>query len=287
MKKLLVFIIIACTVLSLASCNGTSTQSGNGTANNEAEAPAPAPLPENAIEVLSAYPTLTYITPGEFDISKTEDSTWARYGYRAYVGTYDGKLVIMPSHNDGSSYVSGVSRDTTFSSFNLFGDKTGIYLGSERIIDGECKGIILTPSKKTAIVLASSGEGSTAYIFNKDNADGDFDRAFTEQRLDGEIALYYLDSSDGAVSLPKDLYILTSSNVYVMKNYSSISSATTADSQYRLVTVDTPDWWSHASLLNAAMTSDGTLFVGEFDGVIGIKDAVITYYPLSYGKYRS
>ena len=298
MKKILVFILIACTAISLFSCKGSPTSTEESSSSPPAQNTEPITsetltnnttetLPKGAIAVYSAYPTLKYIIPGEFDISKTDDSTWARNGYRSYVGVYNGKLVIMPNHNIGSSGVDGVYRTMTYTTFNISGNKNGVYLGSERILDCECKGIILTPSKKIALVLTTNGTDTTVYIFEKEAADGEFDKSFKELKLEGELELYFINFKNGFYPLPDDLYILTSTGVYVMENYHNITSDTTESSPYRLVTIDTPDWWSHARLLNVAMTDDGTLFVGDFDGVIGIKDNVITYYPLQYNIYRS
>lgn len=71
-------------------------------------------LPNGAVPVLSNYPNLEYILPGEYDTSKFEDGTWARYSFATFVTEVDGELAIMSAHTCGSSDAPYISKSEVY-----------------------------------------------------------------------------------------------------------------------------------------------------------------------------
>lgn len=288
MKKILVFILIACTAISLFSCNGSPTSTEESSSAPPAQNTEPITsetLPEGAIEVYSGYPLLKYIVPGEIDMGKVEDGTWARYGYRAYVGKLEDKLVIMPSHNYGSSSASDVSHSEWYDYFNLSGGEHGVFLDGKKIIDAPCQGIMSTASDRVALVFTTNGNDSTIHVFEKETADENFEKICKEIKLEGKFLLYFINLIHHYNPHPNDLYILTSTSVVVMKNFGFITAEPSDSNPYEMITIDTPDWWQYIRPNSATMLDDGTIFVGSSDGVVSIKDDVITYYPIDFPKY--
>ena len=56
-------------------------------------------------------------------------------------------------------------------------------------------------------------------------------------------------------------------------------------SPYEMITLETPDWWKYIKPNSATLLNDGSLFIGSLDGVVGIKDGVITYYPIDFPDF--
>ena len=292
----LILLLIGCTVLALFSCS-------KGPASAEESTPAPSSqnaepltsetlpdnstetLPEGAIEVYSGYPLLKYIVPGEIDMGKVEDGTWARYGYRAYVGKLDDKLVIMPSHDHGSSSATDVSHSEWYDYFNLSGGDHGVFLDGKKIIDAPCQGIMSTGSDKVALVFTTNGNESTVHVFKKETAEGNFEKLYKEIKLEGKLLLYFINRIHHYDPHPNDLYILTSTSVVVMKNFGRITAEPSDSNPYEMITLETPDWWRYIRPNSATMLNDGTIFVGSNDGVVGIKNGIITYYPIDFPKF--
>ena len=49
--------------------------------------------------------------------------------------------------------------------------------------------------------------------------------------------------------------------------------------------IEIPEWWKDRNrtvLLNMVLMEDGSLYVGERYGVIGVRDGKITYYPIDH-----
>lgn len=288
MKKILIFILIACTALSLISCSGTPSsadESTSLTSTQQTETSSPEALPDGAIEVFSGYPLLNHIVPGEIDMSKVEDGIWARYGYRAYVSKLKETLVIIPQHNHGSSSVTDVQQSELYNYYNIHGGVDGVFVNGEKIIDAQCEGIISTASRKMALVLTTDGNDSTIYVFEKETSEGDFDQPCKEIKLDGKILLYFINRINHFDPFPNDLYILTSTSVVVMKNYHNLTAEFSESYPYEMITLETPDWWKYIKPNSATLLNDGSLFIGSLDGVVGIKDGVITYYPIDFPDF--
>ena len=97
-------------------------------------------LPEGAVSVLSNYLNISYILPGDYDVQKYEDGTWARYGYSTYVAESNGELVVMPNHSDYSSLAPHISQNVSYTYKDVTGDADGVYIDREVVISERCVG---------------------------------------------------------------------------------------------------------------------------------------------------
>ena len=270
MKKLTSIIIITIIfITSLVSCqNSKKTE-----------------LPEGAIPVLSNYPNLSYILPGTYDTSKYEDGTWARYGYSTHVTVVDGKLAVMPSHVQGSSSAPYISQRTAYTFKNVKGDTDGVYLDGVLTIAEPCVGMIHSYSKDKLLVFTTAGDNGTVHLFERKEESASL--ALSEQTIsiEGEIYLVYYDWKNMNADAPEELYVITSENVVILKTDSFLNTSDTSFSSVETIKLQTPDWWQYIRPTNATKTDEGTVFVGEREGVIGIEpDGTIQYYPIDYTK---
>lgn len=270
MKKLTSIIIITIILItSLISCQNSK----------ETE------LPEGAIPVLSNYPNLSYILPDTYDTSKHEDGTWARYGYSTYVTAVDGNLAVMPSHIHGSSLAPYISQSTGYTFENVKGDADGVYLDGVLSIAEPCVGMIHSYSKDKLLVFTTADVNGTVHLFER-KEDG-ASLALSEQTisLDGEIYLIYYDWKSMNYDAPEEIHVITSEGVMILKTDSFLNTSDTSLSSVETITLQTPDWWQYIRPTNATKTYDGTVFVGEREGVIGIgTDGIIKYYPIDHAK---
>jgi len=270
MKKLTSIIIITIILItSFVSCQN----------NKETE------LPDGAIPVLSNYPNLTYILPGLYDTSKYEDGIWARYGYSTYVTAVYGKLAIMPSHVHYSSSAPYVSQDIVYSFENVKGDADGIYLDNRMVITEKCVGMIHSYSKEKLLVFTTSNGNGTIHLFEK--KEGDTGLVLSEQiiSIDGEIYLIYFDWENMNSDAPKEIYVITSKGIVVLKMNSFLNTSDESFSSIENVALEAPEWWQYIRPTNATKIDDGTIFIGEREGVICIStNGEIKYYPIDYSK---
>jgi len=270
MKKLASIIIIAIILItSLVSCQNSK----------ETE------LPENAVSVLSNYLNLSYIMLGAYDISKYEDGTWARYGYSTYVTAVDGKLAVMPSHVQGSSSAPYISQNNAYTFENVKGGFDGVYVDGVLSIAESCVGMIHSYAKDKLLVFTTSDDNGTVHLFEKTEDSASL--VLSEQMIsvDGEIYLVYFDWENMNSDAPEKIYVITSNGVVILKTDSFLNIADASLSSVETVSLQTPDWWQYIRPTNATKADDGTVFVGEREGVIGISsDGTIQYYPIDYTR---
>ena len=266
MKKYVALALILITLsLFLASCN----------AKDENE------LPEGAIPVLSNYLDISYITPGEYDTSKYEDGVWARYGYSTYVCEVNGKLAILPNHSDGSSIGGGVSTQTLYTFDNISGSDNGVYLDENLVIDEKCVGMLPSHSKEKLIAFTTTENYGKAYVFEK-NEDGAFELSNQMIDVEGEVYLIYYNWETNGDD-PEKLYVITSEGVVILDIGDFLHKKNATAVSVRRETLNTPEWWRYMKPTSVAKTDDGTVFVGEREGVIGIfPNGEIKYYPVNY-----
>lgn len=269
MKKFTGIIIAIILITSLISCQNSK----------ETE------LPEGAIPVLSNYPNLSYILPGTYDISKYEDGTWARNGYSTYVTAVDGKLAVMPNHVQGSSSAPYISQSTAYTFENVKGDAGGVYLEGVLTIADPCVGMIHSYSKDKLLVFTTADGNGTIHLFER-NEDGT-SMTLSEQTISvsGEIYLIYFDWKNMNYDAPKEVYVITSESIVILKTDSFLSTSNVTISSVETIPFQTPEWWQYIRPTSVTMTADGTIFIGEREGVVGIApDGTIQYYPIDYTK---
>ena len=269
MKKLTSIIITIILITSLVSCQNSK----------ETE------LPEGSIPVLSNYPNLSYILPGAYDTAKFEDGTWARYGYSTYVTAVGGKLAVMPSHVQESSSAPYISQSNAYTFENVKGGFDGVYVDGVLSIAEPCVGMIHSYAKDKLLVFTTSDDNGTVHLFER-KEDGT-SLVLSEQTISvgEEIYLVYFDWENMNSDAPEKIYVITSKRVVILKTDSFLNTADASLSSVETVSLQTPDWWQYIRPTNATKTDDGTVFVGEREGVIGISsDGTIQYYPIDYTR---
>ena len=273
MKKrltlLLAFLLLSLTALS---CNGGEEPS----------------VPEGAVEVFLAYPGLSYIEEGPYDTSKYGDGTYARYGYTLYVTSENGKLILLPAHTDGSSKAPGVSKDTLMSCKNVQGFGGGLYFDGEKISENACVGMIPSYSNDRLLVFTTDKSAKTGSVslFESTSNEENFKGSEQTRTIDGEIYLVHYKWKNMFYDAPSEVYVITSKGVVILKTYDFLNNGASF-STIEAVTLEAPEWWKYVSPTSATTTSDGTVFVGEKEGVIGIfPNGELKYYPVDH-LYRS
>ena len=269
MKKLTSIIITIILITSLVSCQS----------NKETE------LPMGAIPVLSNYPNLSYILPSAYDTAKFEDGTWARNGYSTYVTTVDGKLAVMPIHVQESSSAPHISQSNAYTFENVKGGFDGVYVDGVLSIAELCVGMIHSYSKDKLLVFTTTDGNGTVHLFERKEDGASLAVPKQTISVDGEIYLVYFDWENMNSDAPEKIYVITSKRVVILKTDSFLNTADASLSSVETVSLQTPDWWQYIRPTNATKTNDGTVFVGERDGVIGISsDGTIQYYPIDYTR---
>lgn len=242
-----------------------------------------AKVPQDAIPVLSNYRNLSYLTPGDYDESKFDDITWKRYGYTTYVTNVDGALAVMPAHTHGSSADPYVYRNETFAFENVLGCKSGIYLNGEKIIDEECVAILHSDLDCRMLVFTTAKNRSCIYEFTRSNRDEDFQLSNNQILFDSKMHLVYFTWPNQFYSSPSTVYVITANNVTILDTTDYMNTREGDFSSIDSTVLTPPSWWEFVKPNNATLTEDGTVFIGEREGVIGIApDGTITYYPIDY-----
>ena len=242
-------------------------------------------FPDGAVLVLSNYPNLSYILPGAYDTAKFEDGTWARYGYSTYVTAVGGKLAVMPSHVKGSSSAPYISQNNAYTFENVKGGFDGVYVDGVLSIDESCVGMIHSYAKDKLLVFTTAGGNGTVYLFERKEDGASLAVPKQTISVDGEIYLVYFDWENMNSDAPEKIYVITSKGVMILKTDSFLNTADASLSSVEMVSRQTPDWWQYIRPTNATKTDDGTVFVGEREGVIGISsDGTIQYYPIDYTR---
>ena len=262
MKKTLLIVFIAClTVILLAGCDGEN---------------ATTELPEGAVKVAAAYPNLEYILPGEFEYDLREDPQWNRMGYNTYVAEVNGMLCVLPEHSIGNSTTLYIYKNTQYRlGQSVEGDRHGVYIGGECVLEQACVGMIADVMQRKALVFTV--DNGATYVYSADESE----ISGIGHTLGGELQLVCCDWDNINANSPKQIYLVTDTEILIMDadkylNYNESLDTVTFES------IAVPEWWKYIDVTSAAIAGDGTLFIGERCGVIGVRDGVVTYYPIDY-----
>lgn len=242
-------------------------------------------LPEGAVPVLSCYPHLSYLLPGDYDTARYEDSTYARRGYATYVAEVDGQLAILPSHAEGSSTAPRLTRDTVYGFDGLRGGSDGIFLDGTLLVGEACVGMVHSYFGDRLLAVTTTEQGGTVRFFERTGEGETWRLSERTLEVDGEIRLLYYRFPSMNHDAPGTLYLITSEGVILLKTDGYLNRAQGDPASVEAEVLAVPDWWQYVRPTGAAETADGTVFVGEREGVIGIApDGTLTYYPLDYAE---
>ena len=269
MKKFILFIL---SVIVLTASFAGCSKEPEGT------------LPDGAIPVLSNYPNLEYILPGEYDdTSKFEDGTWARYGYRTYVAEVDGRLAIMPSHIDGSSVAPYVSKSTVYKFGDISGDDNGVFLGNELIVPEKCVEMVHSYNLNRLLVFTTNDNSGTVHLLSKENENENYILTESKISISGKLLLVYYEWDSMSYDAPKEIYIVTSNGVSILHTDEYLNNERSGFFTIEVEKLDKPECWKYVRPNNAVQTDDGTVWIGEREGVIAINtDGSMAYYPIDY-----
>lgn len=260
MKKPLIIVLTVClVVMSLAGCGGGEPE-----------------LPEGAVKVAAAYPNLDYIAPGEFEYDLHEDPQWYKMGYNTYVAEVNGMLCVLPSHSVGNSKTLYIQKETQYKfGQSIKGDCNGVYIGDERVSSLPCVGMISDIVYRKALTFTTDNEVTYVHsVAESGISDSCHD-------LQGKLLLICCDWNNINADAPEQIYLITDKEILIMNadrylNYNEALETVTFE------TVTVPEWWQYIDITSAVIAGDGTLFIGERCGVIGVRDGVVTYYPIDY-----
>lgn len=240
-------------------------------------------LPEGAITVLSNYPNLEHILPGEYDTSKFEDGTWARYGFATFVSEVDGELAIMPAHTCGSSDAPYISKSEVYKFGDISGGEDGVFLDDELLIPEMCVGMVHSYNLNRLLVFTTTDGASTVYSLSRETENEDYDLTENKISIDGKVFLVYYEWDSMFYDGPKKIFVVTSTGVSVLHTDEYLNSGRSEFSSIKVEKLITPEWWKYMRPTNGTRTDNGTVWIGEREGVIAINtDGSITYYPIDY-----
>lgn len=240
-------------------------------------------LPEGAVPVLSNYSNLEYILPGEYDTNKFEDGTWARYGFATFVSEVDGELAIMPAHTCGSSDAPYISKSEVYKFGDISGGEDGVFLGDELLISEMCVGMVHSYNLNRLLVFTTTDGASTVYSLSRETENEDYDLTENKISIDGKVFLVYYEWDSMFYDGPKKIFVVTSTGVSVLHTDEYLNSGRSEFSSIKVERLITPEWWKYMRPTNGTRTDNGTVWIGEREGVIAINtDGSIKYYPINY-----
>jgi hypothetical protein len=258
MKRLIPFFLLLTLALTLlAACTAKLPDSGEK-------------LPDGAVKVYSNYPNLSYLIPGDFDYSKFEDGTWARYGYNTYVTEVDGILAVMPAHIHDSSRVSHVVREESFllrgesySVGQIEGTYKGVFLNNSLVIEEACVGIFPSYMNNRALVFTVADGSTNVRLFEREDDQSSWTMTDCALSFDGEMKLYYCNWLSQFYDAPKELYIITDQNLTILRSDGDLTAYSDGALSMTVETIEVPEWWSYLKPTSVTRTDDGTVFVGD------------------------
>lgn len=239
--------------------------------------------PDEAIPVLSNHLNIEYIVPGEYDTSKIDDPTCAKYSHQTYVAEVNGKLALIPAHVDGSSIGPYIAKTTCYKFGNIVGGENGVFLNEKIIIPQKCIGMVHSYDLDTLLIFTTTDNTGTVYFLTRENEKEEYSLTDNKMQIEGKIYLVYYDFKSMEYDAPSQIYLISSKGVSILHTDAYLNNGSSDFTSIKVDHLKTPDLWSYISPTNATQTDEGTIWIGEREGVIGIHpDGSIKYYPIDY-----
>lgn len=240
-------------------------------------------LPEGAVRVYSCYPDLDYIVPGDFKLSLFEDGTYTRYNFATFVSEVGGSLAIMPSHTCGSSSAPYVSTSTVYNIENVFGGEDGVYSGEDLILSEKCVGMIHSYDTDKLLVFTATDNTGKVYAMSKDIDNDGYTLTDDKISIGGKIFLIYYEWQNMFTDAPKKIYVVSSEGIVILHADTYLNTAKGEFESIEVEKLAVPEWFKYVRPNNATQTKDGTVWIGEREGVVAINtDGSMEYYPIDY-----
>ncbi len=252
-----------------------------------------APIPEGAIPVHSNYPNLQYLIPGAFHSSErtSYDAPWN------HVAVLDGQLSVYGEDYRDERGLNIVKAGVEHNCFRLRGDSTGVYQFNEAaqswemIIEEYCVGLYHANHWCLILTYSSQKAGHTSvrgFLY-----DDEADRSYLTEPLDFEGYAVLSAARWGNFDMDREkvVYAVSGRNFTELRFDPFVPDPESLGKQIRGITVvqhELPEWWVKAEknrdlhFTNMVVMEDGAVYIGEKNGVIGMRNGVITYYPIRH-----
>jgi len=249
-------------------------------------------IPENALPVYCPAENITYITPGDYPIYNADDAEALKWGYNVYVSKMNGddKLVLSGNRIEGLEHTSKTSSGTYFKSGDWFGYKGGVYLGSEKVIDEECVGMVASWMRGDAILIITNTDDNS-YIYGAILVDGQwqFDKGNKLELGSTTNFIYYDWSYYPIMTCPptETMYVVTEDNLIEVSVGNYLDTKCGDFSTVTKDIVETPEYWNYLRPTSAVELNE-KLYIGDMFGVVefNLKTKGIVYYPVDIRSRR-
>lgn len=249
-------------------------------------------MSENAILVHCPSDEITYIVPGEYPANYAEDGEAFKWGYNVFVSKMnaDDKLVLSANRNEGLGRTSLTSSGTYYKSDDWFGYAGGVYLGSEKVIDEECVGIVASWMSGDALLIITNADNNS-YIYSAVLVDGEWQLNKDEKiELGSEIHFIYYDWAYYPIMTcsPTDtMYFVTEESLIALSVGDYLDEKCGDFSTVTATAIETPEYWHYLHPTSAVELND-KLYIGDMFGVVEFNKSsqTFTYYPINLTSKR-
>ena len=243
-------------------------------------------LPENALPVYCPSDEVTYIVPGEYPASYAEDGESYKWGYNVFVSKMNGddKLVLSANRNEGLERTSQTYCGTYYKSGDWFGYADGVYLGSEKVIDEECVGMVASWTDGSAVLIITN-TADNSYVYSAMLTDGQWQLNKDERiELGSETSFIYYDWAYYPImtnSPTETMYVVTDNSLIKLSVGDYLDTKCGDLTTVTKTVIETPDYW-HCLRPTSAVELDGKLYIGDMFGVVkyDITTNEVAYYPI-------
>ena len=243
-------------------------------------------MPDNALSVYYPSDEITYVVPGEYPANYAEDGEAFKWGYNVFVSKMnaDDKLVLSANRNEGLERTSLTSSGIYYKSGDWFGYAGGVYLGSEKVIDEECVGMVASWMDGDAVLIITNADNNS-YIYSAVLVDGEW-RLNKEERIElgSETEFIYYDWAYYPIMTcsPTDtMYVVTEDSLIALSVGDYLDEKCGDFSTIIKTVIETPEYW-HYLRPTSAVELNEKLYIGDMFGVIEYDPSTkqIIYYPI-------
>ena len=266
-------------IVLIMSCCASCTQ-------NEDE------MPENTLSVYCPSDEITYVVPGEYPANYAEDAEALKWGYNVFVSKMnaDDKLVLSANRNEGLGRTSLTSSGTYYKSGDWFGYAGGVYLGSEKVIDEECVGMVASWGDGSAVLIITNTDDNS-YVYSAVLVEGQWQLNKDEKlELASETKFIYYDWAYYPIMTcsPTDtMYVVTEYNLIALSVGDYLDDKSGDFSTITKTVIETPEYWHYLRPTSAVELND-KLYIGDMFGVVeyDINTKEVKYYPIDLKSMR-
>ena len=249
-------------------------------------------MPENALSVYCPSDEITYIVPGEYPANYAEDGEAFKWGYNVFVSKMnaDDKLVLSANRNEGLGRTSLTSSGTYYKSGDWFGYAGGVYLGSEKVIDEECVGMVASWGDGSAVLIITNTDDNS-YIYSAVLVGGQWQLNKNEKlELGSETNFIFYDWAYYPIMTcsPTDtMYVVTEDNLITLSVGDYLDDKCGDFSTITKTVIETPEYW-HYLRPTSAVELNEKLYIGDMFGVVefDINSKKVIYYPINLKSMR-